>query len=61
MRQRAGGFTAIDGLRAERVCADSVRDVRTQETTVRKCIDNGSECEVKERCVGAQCAVSVCT
>ena len=30
MRQRAGGFTAIDGLRAERVCADSVQDVRRQ-------------------------------
>ena len=32
MRLRAGGFTAIDGLRAERVCADSVQDVRRQRS-----------------------------
>ena len=32
MRQRAGGFTAIDGLRAERVCADNVQDVRRQRS-----------------------------
>ena len=32
-----------------------------EETTFRKFTDNGSECEVIERCVGAQCAVSMCT
>ena len=32
MRLRAGGFTAIDGLRAERVCANSVQDVRRQRS-----------------------------
>ena len=31
-RQRAGGFTAIDELRAERVCADSVKVVRRQRS-----------------------------
>ena len=32
MRQKAGRVTAIDGMRAERVCADSVQDVRRQRS-----------------------------
>ena len=32
MRQRAGGLTAIDGLRAERMCADNVQDVRRERS-----------------------------
>ena len=52
-----GGFAAIDELRAERVCADSVQGEET--LTFRKCTDNGSECEVKKRCVGTVCQCSV--
>ena len=51
MRQRAGGFTAIDGLRAQRVCADIVQDVRRQRS------GNAQTTEVIERRVGAQCAL----
>ena len=57
MRQRAGGFTAIDGLRAERVCADNVQDVRRQRS------GNAQTTEVSAKlksAVSVLSALSVC-
>ena len=63
--QKVGGLAAIDGLRAERVCADNVQDVRRR----RQRSGNAQITEVSAklkgavsvRCVSAQYAVSVCT
>ena len=52
MRQRAGGLTAIDGLRAERMCADNVQGVGRRRSR------NAQTTEVSAK---FKSAVSVCT
>ena len=58
-----GAFAAIDGLRAERVCADSVQDVRRQRSGNAQTTEVSAKLKsaVSVRCVSAQYAVSVCT
>ena len=63
MRQRAGGFTAIDGLRAERVCADNVKDdiVRRQRSGNAQTTCNGTEVSAKSKSAVSVRCVSVVT
>ena len=57
VRQRAGGFTAIDGLRTERVCADYIQDVRRQRSQTTE-VSAKSKCAVSVLSVLCQCVVT---